>query len=495
VYAKLFGFMAFLAGSVALAIGGTAREDWRIYSTGTPTPVDMSLADLETDGGRHSHVHVTDLSFGQRYAIDTRYGRWTCVWIPLISRGRVRAVVVTTDVKDEEQLREFCSRPDVTGVITNNPHSLSSAKVVELQKSYPGIHFSSLPVIHTGRPFPTEGSIWRSIGATAGLGALAAVTGLAALVIALRQRQRGQRHEAIEPVQPALLIGEGAGAPRPADPTSEGVTVAPARALGEGSGALWRAELPRDAVVSAPGSSGGGLGALRRSFQAGNGGLMAAGWGAFILLFWGSVAVFALDRTKPDQLFTACAGVGVSAVLAAIFVVAGVSTRGVSAALYAEGVVSKQWSRATPCRWDEVESVAGMLHVLGQSNPRQTLRILRLRTVDGRTLTFGGVRDMDELAAVVYHEVLRRQLPRALAALRRGETVSVGPLRLRGDGIGGPGEQWLAWDDVEEVAVRGKNIVVRQYGARGPWWSGESETPNAALLLELATACRRGELG
>ena len=50
VYARLFGFMAFLSGTLAIIIGGVAREDWRLYSTGTATPVDVSLIDLTTDG-------------------------------------------------------------------------------------------------------------------------------------------------------------------------------------------------------------------------------------------------------------------------------------------------------------------------------------------------------------------------------------------------------------------------------------------------------------
>jgi hypothetical protein len=139
---------------------------------------------------------------------------------------------------------------------------------------------------------------------------------------------------------------------------------------------------------------------------------------------------------------------------------------------------------------DEVERMVGMVVRAGET--------LRLRMADGRTVHFGAVKDMHELVDAVYEEILRRrQLPQALAAIQRGETVSVGPLLLRSDGIGDHEERWLAWDDVDEVDVSHDMnfIVVRRNRARAAWWSRNLANFNAVLLFELATALRRGDVG
>jgi hypothetical protein len=498
VHAKVFGLMALISGVFAVAIGLTAWQDWQDHCTGTPTPVDLQLAALTNDGvSRNLHVHVTDLQFGPACAIETKYGSWKRVWVPVLSGGRVRAVVKTTAVKNDGQLRAFCSQPDVTGVVTNDLQSLSSEKVVKLTKDYPGVHFYSLPVIEEGRTFPTLGSIWRETGVTAELSTLAAVTGLSALVVSLRKRRRACRPEGFAAAAPSRSSGEGLGKARRAEAREDGVTVASAGPVGEGFLALRTAELTQDATTAATSQRGArDLGALRRFFPTSDFGVKGVSCGVYWLFLWGGIAALVLERAKSDEFYWDCCFLGVVVVPAVFFITVGILALRDSAALYDDGVVSWRWRRATACRWDEVEWIAGKVRMHVRSGPGRVAEILRLRTVDGRTVRFGAVRDMDELAEAVYEEVvLRRQLPQALAAIRRGETVSVGPLLVRSGGIGDHDERWSAWDDVEEVGVSHEMIVVRRYGARTAWWSGSLANANAALLLELATACRRGDVG
>jgi hypothetical protein len=434
---------------------------------------------------------VTDLQCGPAYKVETDYGSWTRVWVPVLSRGRVRAVVKTSDVKDEEQLRAFCSRPDVTGVVTNDLRSLDQRKVGELKASYPGVDFYSLPVVEAGRRFPTPGSVRRAAGVTVELAALAAVTGLAALVAALRRRQAG-RPGRVETAALALPSGAGSDARWRAAGPADGVTATTAEPVGAGVLTRRPAELPEDAATAA---SGQDLGALRQFFPADGLGVKGIGCGVYWLLLWGGIAAISLEQVKADHLYLVYCGMGAMLAPALFAIIVGMLDRRDSAALYAEGVVSWRLGKRSACRWDEVESVAGKLRVPGRSELGRAAETLRLRTADGRTVEVIGVKDMDNLVNAVYHEVLRRQLPRALAAIRRGETVSVGPLRFRSDGIGDPDEQFLAWDNVEDVVVRRDWIVVLRREPRGPWWRGDLDTPNAALILELMTACRRGELG
>lgn len=489
-YAKFLGFMAFLCATYALITGGIAWRAWQVYSTGTPTPVDVSLADLSTDGvGGNLHVHVTDLRFGPDYIAESRYGSWTCVWVPVLFQGRVRAVVKTSHVKDEGQLRALCSQPDVAGILTNDLRSLGSAEFNQLKERYPGVNFYALPVVEEAQTFPTAGRIWRMTG----VAAVQSVAALIALVIILRIRQRQGLSGEIETAAPARAIHEGSDPLRGVEVSADGVTTAPAR---PGGGT----EVPAETVTAAPARSGVSLeapdlGTLQRVFPANDLGLQAIGCGVYWLLPLGGIAAITFELSKPGQFYWAYAVLGVMMIPPALLIAVGISFQGISAALYAEGVMRFQGGRTTACRWDEVESVEGMLHVPTKSEAQRISVPLRLRTVDGRTVMFGGVRDADELADAVYREVLHRQLPRALAAIRWGETVSAGPLLFRSDAIGNPGGQWLAWNDVEGVEVRGQKIVVKRYGSKGPWWSGGWEIPNAALLLEFAAACRRGEIG
>jgi hypothetical protein len=496
--AKVLGLMALLSGVFAILIGWMAWRHWREYCTGTPMPVDVPLAALANGGAStNMRVHVTDLEFGPVCAIEANFGIWERVWVPVLSNGRVLAVVKTTAVKDDAQLREFCSRQDVTGIVTNDLQSLRLEKLIELTKNYPGVRFHSIPVIEEGRTLPTPGSIWGEAGVTAELSILAAVVGLAALFAALRKERRMCRSEGIATAEPSHSSNEGSGDPRRAEGLSAGVTVAAARPVGEGIAALRAEELPISAGIAATSSrEGRDLGALRRFFPNSGFSATAIGCGSYWLLLFGGIAALGVEQAKPDQFFWTYCFLGMVVIPAVFFISVGILALRDSAALYDDGVVSWRWSRATACRWDEVERLAGELRVYGRSYPGRASETLRLHTVDGRTMRFGAVRDMDELADAIYEEVLRRrQLPQALAAIRRGETVSVGPLLVRGDGIGEHDGRWLRWDDVEEVGLFRERIVVRRYLSRSPWWSGSLANLNTALLLELATACRRAEFG
>jgi hypothetical protein len=440
--------MACISGIFAVLVGVLAWQDWRVFAAGTPTPVDVSLASLTTKGvNGNPHVRVTDLQFGATYVVETNNGAWNRVWVPVLFGGGVRAVVKTFNVSDEGQLRALCSRRDVTGIVTNDLHSLGSAEVGKLTANYPGVDFYSLPVIEHARVFPTAGRVWSLTGASLGLLTLAAGTGLASAL-----RSRREKEQAGQVSVPAT-----AAATRPA--------------------------------------GGEGLGELRRVFPTGHLGKSAIGGGAFFLLLLGGFAVFALTHSKPEDLYAGYIVLGSLAMACVLLIVVGVAQLRDSAALHADGLTCRRFGKAMSCRWDEVESVRGMVRVPTRFQPAYLGGPLLVRTVAGKTLRFGDVQDIGELIDAVYQEVLRRQLPRALETIRRGETVSIGPLRFDGTGVGDRRGRSLAWDDVEEVGVPRDKIVIRQVGARWPWWTGSMAMPNAGLLLELATACRRGEVG
>jgi hypothetical protein len=426
-----------------------AWQDWRVYSTGTPNPVDIRLADLTTNGaGGNLHVHVTDLQFGNAYVVEKKNGAWNRVWVPVATPGgQVRAVVKTFSISDEGQLRGLCSRPDVTGIVTNDLHSLGSEETAKLANNYPGVDFASLPIVEQGRVFPSIERVRVVIGGAVGLWGVAAVTGLLALVFNRREKRQAE-------------MGEAITAP----------TAAPAPPGGEG------------------------LGELRRTFPAGGLGKSALGGGIFFLLLFGGFAAFALANTKPQELYQGYIVMGSLGLLFVLMILGGIAHIQDSAALYADGVVCKRRWKTMACRWDEVQSIQGMLPIPTRFQPMYLGGPMTLRRADGQSLTVGDIANAGELFDAVYQEVLRRRVPQALQAMRNGETVPIGRLRLDRTGISGRWGQPLAWEELERLEVERSKIIIRQKGSRRAWTTLSLATPNAGLLLDLTQAVRRGEL-
>src|SRR5579871_4042788 len=112
--------LAAVGGGGFLLYGGW--QDWRIYTSGDPEPQEIRAADLAANGpGDNVHVKVTDFTLGAGYTITQRWGKWTCVWIPLFPDGEkqedVRVIVKTKDVVDEDEFRAFCRKKEVTGIV------------------------------------------------------------------------------------------------------------------------------------------------------------------------------------------------------------------------------------------------------------------------------------------------------------------------------------------------------------------------------------------
>jgi hypothetical protein len=441
---RMLGAMVFASGLFGVTCTAMSWQEWQIYSTGSPTPADVSLDALTTNGaGGNVHVHVTEVQFSPAYVVQLKDHQWYRALVPVLSAGRVRAVVRTHEGTDPAQLGNLCSRPDVTGIVTNNLYSLEPEYVLTLQTSHPGVDFYSLPVIEEGRTFPTNKQLWLLTGAAAGFVTLTAVTGLLWAVRIWREmRQAG-----------------------------------PDRAL---------------AYPVFPGTQGFGM--LRRTFPTGPVSKNMIGGGVFLPFFFASAVAFDLAVSMTEQLYLYCAA-GLVGAMTGFLVLVGRAHLGDSAALYDDGLVSRRRGKTMTCRWDEVESATGMLRVQPKFVPVYAGGPLLLRTVYRATIRFGDVKDPGDLADAVYREVLQRQLPQALASIRQGDDVWIEPLALARSGITTRDGRSLDWTDVQEVAIAKDLLVVRKTGERAPWWTGSLATPNAALLLELAAAVRRGEIG
>jgi hypothetical protein len=106
------------------------------------------------------HLHFWDLAFqllkekGVLY-FETEGKKWNCVWVPLYSPDRrVKLIVKSFNLKSEVEVNLFLQRPAVTGIITNEIHSLRSGEREKLEQSYPGVDFSNMLILDEGRSFP-----------------------------------------------------------------------------------------------------------------------------------------------------------------------------------------------------------------------------------------------------------------------------------------------------------------------------------------------------
>jgi hypothetical protein len=442
-------------GLAALA-GFGAWRTWSVYLSGTPEPVEVRLADVTPEGaGGNVHVRIRDMEFGIDYvpSVNEKTGQWRSVVVPLLSGGRVRALLDSEHVADGNDLQALEKQPVLTGIVgPSPPYLLKPADVARLSARYPGVDFSSLPVLDVSQHFPTPLRVW---------------TFTAVLAVGLAW---------------AALAG-----------VLWGTSGRPVRVSAEAASPAGRLRAAGYSPVE-------GLGELHEAYTVGPkaGRIFAAA--TFVVIFggFGSAVLFGSDPAEFSLAWT----VGISVIelaFVALFVYVAASPLHM-AALYERGLASHYGRDTTACRWDEVESATGLLRhevTISAKGTTSTLYVpgpIRLCCADGRVVTVGMVEDEMKLVNAVRHEVVRHQLSRALEVLGRGEKVSIGPLELDRTGIAGPGGWWVKWVDLGD-AWSGDKLVVQEQDSKKPLWSGSLSTPNAALLVELTEAARRGEVG
>jgi hypothetical protein len=99
---------------------------------------------------------------------------------------------------------------------------------------------------------------------------------------------------------------------------------------------------------------------------------------------------------------------------------------------------------------------------------------------------------IDALGETIAREVGRVQLPRAMEAIRHGQTVLFGDLALSAGGIACPRRGTVPWADVERVQVNRGYVSLRRAGKWLAWSSKPaSQIPNLTVFLTLAELLAR----
>jgi len=153
-----------LGYSIGIALCITGYRDKGRLEKGSETPQDMRLMDLvEKDSPDNIHVRISDYVLSREHAIfqERESKRWTKVVIPAFDpAGRVtsRPVIVRVyNVRNENQLREFYSKRQLTGLLLQDEYPLLEREEIEkLQPSFPGKDLSEAIVIGVGLDFPSR---------------------------------------------------------------------------------------------------------------------------------------------------------------------------------------------------------------------------------------------------------------------------------------------------------------------------------------------------
>ena len=417
-------------------------QDWTIQSSASATPQDITLADLAARGpGANKHVRVTDARFGKSYAVETKNGKPNRAWIPLVAPDGSIKVIVKTFNADDAALDRLARQTTVTGIITNDIHSIGSSELRVLQQAYPGADFANALVLEEGREFPSAARLYALLAGALLLYGAALVSGVLWFV-AVRRERRGPEAAADGVAKPGNMPVSAVG-------------------LGEFQRAYTAAPTVRKILI---------------------------GGGFFLVLLVGA-GIMALVNTKPADLPVGIAVLGGLAGLFGACIAFGIWRVRGEVLLFADGLIVKRGGEERVCHWDDVEALTGMVATTNQFGVRCYVGgPLVLTRRDGRKITISdGLQDGVQLGEVITAEVLKRRLPEARAALERGDAIVVGPLRFdrlrvaQGDG------EALPWGDVDEVAVVDDLLAIRRAGSPAPWFKAKLEkTPNAVLVLDLA---------
>jgi hypothetical protein len=160
--------------------------------------------------------------------------------------------------------------------------------------------------------------------------------------------------------------------------------------------------------------------------------------------------------------------------------------------VFAEGLARFDGDDLLTCRWDEIESVQGVVktYVL-HGAPVGSRFIITVEIGGGRVMRLDGAKGhltgMDVLFRRVSEESGRRLLPRLLAAVEAGETVPFGVLGVSKAGLHW-GKHVLAWGDAKNVDFR-DGLCVRNPNTwpLHPWVRlADFSVPNHLVLLRLA---------
>ena len=181
---------------------------------------------------------------------------------------------------------------------------------------------------------------------------------------------------------------------------------------------------------------------------------------------------------------------GILLALGILMIVGAWQDRNRRVAVFTNGLVHVRGQTADVIPWSEIESVWQKITDHYDSTGVLKLRTTYLYTIQERgedeTIVLGeDLNDIKTLGETIQEEVTRVQLPGALAAFKRGETLTFGPLTIDTKGLAHE-QSTLAWSEIKGLKVdKGVFHVLK----KGNWFTWTTVTvdqiPNLMVFLAL----------
>ncbi|MBT2528668.1 Hsp70 family protein [Streptomyces sp. ISL-99] len=148
--------------------------------------------------------------------------------------------------------------------------------------------------------------------------------------------------------------------------------------------------------------------------------------------------------------------------------------------------------RPAACRWDALSVRQKVVDHYHYGVPQGRSHAYTLKGPDGETLLHPGVIPYPEhWGPAIQDAVTEAQLPIALAAVRRGETVSFGDISVNRDAVTAYGRS-VTWDQIRQISVEAGTVSLNVAGKWLPLTSRKvSQIPNFFVFHALAEHLRR----
>ncbi len=163
--------------------------------------------------------------------------------------------------------------------------------------------------------------------------------------------------------------------------------------------------------------------------------------------------------------------------------------------VFEQGLIEVGKDGVADYRWDQIESVTqAITHVYRYGVKVRSIYIFTVRRFDGHTTKithfYAGI---EELGTVIARRVTAVALPRAIDALRAGQTLNFGDLAVNLSGIASAGKGAVPWTDIQKVSVNNGVVSLARQGKWLSWSSKQArDIPNLFVFLELANRLARG---
>jgi hypothetical protein len=168
--------------------------------------------------------------------------------------------------------------------------------------------------------------------------------------------------------------------------------------------------------------------------------------------------------------------------------------------LFEQGLVIDKRKQVQAFPWNQVAAVwQSITRTYRNGRYVGTTYTYTLRRVDGYQLKLNNLtKDIAELGPAMAQGITRELVPRALHAIRVGQTLAFASFSVNRQGIG-KGREFLPWSQVQVVEVQQGRVTVKKAGeSRDSWTDKVAKIPNflvftlvAEEMLQQASAGRK----